>query len=133
MLARLVLLVASLLVCAWLALGVFQTHDEAHAEALLGVRGRPSPATTARILHLLDEAGTLNPDRLVDLLRAQALVVADQRAAAERVALAVVHAEPQNVDAWIVLAVAATPGDPQLAQLAVAKRRQLVPPVRRAP
>jgi predicted Zn-dependent protease len=91
--------------------------------------GTPTRAQTAEILQLLDQASVLNPDRNIDLLRAQAEVRAGDAATAERQLKQVVHDEPMNVDAWIVLGFATRQRDPALASLASAKERELAPPV----
>jgi hypothetical protein len=127
---RVAIATVALVACAWFALGIHQAKDQASATALINQAGTPSPSLTRRILHLLDGAGTLNPDRNIDLMRAQAEVRAGDGQAALRQALAVVHAEPLNVDAWIVLGIAAGGGrDPAAVRLANVKLRQLAPPV----
>ena len=97
--------------CAWFVLGAVQAHDENRATALIDAAGTPSPALTSQILHLLDVAGTLNPDRDIALLRSQAQTRAGRDAAAVRTAQGVARAEPLNIDAWTVLAFAAQPID----------------------
>ena len=116
-------------VCA----GHLQAHDENRATALIDSSGTPSRALTAQILHLLDTAGTLNPDRDIALLRSQALTRAGRGAAAVRTAQSVTRAEPLNIDAWTVLAFAAQPIDPAQARLARAHQASLAPPVPAAP
>lgn len=132
MFARFVPAVLALVVCTWFGLGIRQAHDQRRAVALMAQPGTPSPAQTADILHLLDHAGTLNPDRQIDLLRTQAEQRAGNDAAAVRAAERVVRAEPQNASAWVVLGFAAERGDPALARLAHQRVRELVPPVKAA-
>jgi O-antigen ligase/polysaccharide polymerase Wzy-like membrane protein len=119
--------------CAWFALGAVQAHEENRATALINGAGTPSPALTSHILHLLDVAGTLNPDRDIALLRSQAQTRAGRDAAAVRTAQSVVRAEPLDIDAWTVLAFAAQPIDPAEARLARAHQAGLAPPVPSAP
>lgn len=100
---RALALVFALLACAWFALSIRQAHDTARAQAILSA---PTPLTVAqadRADSLLHSAGFLNPDREVDLLRAQ--VDADRRniREADRILFAVVRAEPMNADAWYEL------------------------------
>jgi len=130
---RWVLLAAAVVVCAWFALGAVQTHDEDRATTLVDSFSTPTPALTAQILSLLNTAGTLNPDRNIELLRAQALTRAGRSAAGIAAARSVTRAEPQNVDAWTVLAFAAGRADPALATAALAQRQKLAPPVAAAP
>jgi hypothetical protein len=97
----------ALLVSAWFALAWVQARDTARADALLSGSGQLSPAALTRARSLLDSAGTLNPDRTVDLLRAR--LAADQHhyAAAVRILESITRSEPQNVLAWEQLAVIA--------------------------
>jgi hypothetical protein len=119
--------------CAWFVLGTVQAHDQDSATSLIDSAGTPSPALTARILHLLNVAGTLNPDRDVALLRSQAQSRAGHDAAAMRTAQAAARAEPLDIDAWTVLAFAAQSADPAEARLARAQQARLAPPVPPAP
>ncbi len=130
---RVAVFALALIVCAWFALGQVQARDETHATALIDQPGTPTPALTAKILGLLHSAGTLNPDREVDLFRAQALTRAGDSAAAMRTAQAVVRAEPQNIDGWVALGFAAQRVDPGIAKLAQEKELELAPPVPPAP
>ncbi len=124
---------AATALCAWFVLGAVQAHDENRATALIDAAGTPSPALTSQILHLLDVAGTLNPDRDIALLRSQAQTRAGRNAAALRTARGVARAEPLNIDAWTVLAFAAQPIAPAEARLARAHQASLAPPVPAAP
>jgi len=119
--------------CGWFVLGAVQAHDQARATALIDRAGTPSAALTSHILHLLDVAGTLNPDRDIALLRSQAQSRAGRDAAALSTARRVARTEPQNIDAWTVLAFAAQPVAPAQARLARAQQRRLAPPVPPAP
>jgi hypothetical protein len=130
---RWALLATAVVLGAWFVLGAVQTRDQDKATALIQRSGTPDPALTARILHLLTVAGTLNPDRDIDLLRAQALDRAGHTAAAVRVAQSVARAEPQNANAWVVLGFVAERADPTLARAARARVLMLAPPVRPAP
>ncbi len=128
-LARVGLVALALVACAWYVIAVRQARDQAAAAALVQGNLTPVPAVTRHALDLLDAAATLNPDRAIDLLRAQALVRAGQAPAALRLMKSVVAAEPDNVDAWIVYGFAAGSRDPAVARLARAKRLELAPPV----
>ncbi len=127
------LLAVAVIACAWFALGAYQAREQDRATALIDQPGTPSPALTTRILALLDNAGTLNPDRNVALLRSQALTRAGRPVPAVRIARQVVVAEPRNIDAWTVLAFAAQSVDPALARLARLAQTQLAPPVPASP
>lgn len=131
--ARVTLVALAVVVCAWFALGIEQSHDQSRAVALMAEPGRTSSSQTAHILHLLGRAATLNPDRQIDLLRAQADLRAGNDTSALRTAQAVVRAEPQNATAWVVLSYAAGPSDPALARLAHERVRELAPPAKVTP
>jgi hypothetical protein len=126
---RLSVLAFAVVACVWFAIGVVQTHDQTKAEGLLDRFSTPTPATTASIMSLLGDAGTLNPDHNIELDRSQAQTRAGRAQAGVATAERVVTAEPQNVNAWLVLGFAAGRVDPALARRARAKVAQLAPPV----
>jgi hypothetical protein len=130
---RAALVLAGVIVCAWFLLGAVQTRDQNQATDLIDSLSTPTPALTARILNMLDTAQTMNPDRNVDLLRAQALTRSGRPSAGLRVAERVVAAEPLNIDAWTVLGFAARPAHPVQFRLAERKLRELAPPVSPGP
>jgi hypothetical protein len=114
-------------------LGVVQVDNQNHATALVNRAGTPTAAQTADVEHALDRAGTLNPDRDIDLLRAQAEVRAHQSARGLALARRVVRDEPRNVNAWIVFGFAARAQSSALANLANAQILKLAPRVPQAP
>jgi predicted Zn-dependent protease len=119
-------LVAAVVVCAWFVLGVVETHQTNRATAILGARGRLDSAQRAHVASLLSGAGSLNPDRQVDILRAQLDVREGHPAAARAILRGVVAQEPENIDAWVALA-RASAGDPQTFRLALTRARALAP------
>jgi hypothetical protein len=129
---RVVLVAFAVVTCTWFGLGIRQAEDQSRAVALMGQPGTPSAAKTAHTLQMLDNAGDLNPDRQIDLLRVQAEQRGGMDASAVRIAEAVVRAEPQNASAWVVLGFATERSDPALARLAHERVRELVPPVKAA-
>jgi Flp pilus assembly protein TadD len=131
--ARLAIAALAVAACAWFVIGVIQTDNENRATALIQGGGTPTASQTAQIEHWLDRAGTLNPDRNIDLLRAQAEVRAGQSAKALALMQRVVREEPRNADAWIVLGFAAQEQHPALARFAHAQVLELAPRVPRAP
>jgi hypothetical protein len=131
--ARFVIAALAVAVCAWFVIGVIQSDNESSATALINGGGTPTPAQTAQIEHWLDRAGTLNPDRTIDLLRAQAEVRAGQGAQALALMKRVVHDEPRNANAWVVFGFAAQSQSPALARFAHAELLKLAPPVPAAP
>lgn len=122
----------ALVVCAWFGLGVVQSRDVDRAAAIVGGSGRLTPAEAQQARSLLSRAGTLNPDRQVDLLRAQLEVREGDPAAARAILFRVLADEPLNINAWVALA-RASQGDPQSFRLALTRGRALAPIVPPAP
>jgi predicted Zn-dependent protease len=106
---------------------VRQARDIDHATTLLSAGTHIDGRDGARAASLLKSAGVLNPDRQVDILRAELAVERGDRAAAERILRGVVAAEPMNAQAWVALARSATDG--QTLRLAFRRLAALVPPV----
>jgi Flp pilus assembly protein TadD len=131
--ARFAIAALAVAACAWFVIGVIQSHNQSRATALINGGGTPTAAQTAQIEHWLDRAATLNPDRTIDLLRAQAEVRAGQGAKALALMKRVVADEPRNADAWVVFGFAAQSQSPALARLAHAELLKLVPRVPPAP
>jgi predicted Zn-dependent protease len=107
---RVLIACAGVAACAWFALGIRQAHDIQRATSMVGGltgQTRLSTAQAKTANSLLDSAGTLNPDRTVDLLRARVALLRHDRTEAKRILLAVVAAEPANLDAWYGLATSA--------------------------
>lgn len=117
----------AILVCAWFAIGVRQARDVDHATALLSAGSHISKGDAARAASLLHSAGQLNPDRQVDVLRAQLAAERGDRRSAQRILRGVVATEPMNATAWVALAQSATSGATQ--QQAFRRLVVLVPPV----
>lgn len=107
---RVLLALLAAAACAWFVVGIRQARDVSRATTLLGSGGHVDGATGARIASLLNGAALLNPDREVDLLRAQLADERGQRARAQRILRRVVAAEPRNALAWVQLARSATNG-----------------------
>jgi hypothetical protein len=95
----------ALVVSAWFALGWVQARDTGKATALLAGPQAPAPEAISQTRSLLDTAGTLNPDRTVDLQRARLAVYRHDYTGAIGVLESVTRSEPQNVLAWTELGV----------------------------
>jgi predicted Zn-dependent protease len=132
-LVRVGLLALAVLAVAWYIVGEVQLHAQTQAATLIPDRTKMPPSQLTRVLHLLDRAATLNPDRAIDVLRGEAYVHSDQSHAAEGLMKRVVREEPLNINAWILLWIAASPTDPATAHSALAKQHELAPPVPAAP
>lgn len=93
-------LLVALAICAWYVVGARQAHDTAKAAAIVVGSSSLPRAQAARAASLLDAAGFLNPDRQVDILRAQLAAGQGQPRRAEQILAGVVRAEPMNAYAW---------------------------------
>ena len=127
-LARLGLALAALLVTAWFAVGVHQSRAVSQAQAATA-GGRLTAAQARHADSLLHDAATLNPDRSVDVLRAQVALARGNAAAARQILNGVVRAEPQDLDAWIALA-RASATDFHQRQIALLQILKLAPPAK---
>lgn len=119
------LLAFAVVMMAWFGLLLRQSHDTNRAAALVSGGARLAPAQAARARALLDSAGQLNPDRHVDVLRAELYRDQGQLAKARAVLKRVIAAEPENLEAWIWLARSSL-GDPFDFYAAAYRIRQLV-------
>jgi hypothetical protein len=128
MVARVVAVVLAVVACVWFAVGIRQAHDTGAATSLLSGSSPLSPAQARRAASLLHDAGQLNPDRTVDLLRSQLALRRGDAARARAIALGVTRSEPQNIQAWIAYGRASS-GDRPAFVLALRRLNQLAPPV----
>jgi hypothetical protein len=122
------LLAISVLVAAWFGIGVLQARDTAHATQNLSSGGRLSQARAHQTASELRDAGFLNPDRQVEILRGQLYLNQGNEPAARSLLIRLVKAEPDNLNAWIWLARASV-HDLKWFYSAAFRIRQLVPPV----
>lgn len=100
-LSRVAIFAAAIVACAWFALGARQARDIARATTIVSSGSQLSKTQAARADSLLSDAGTLNPDTQVDLLRTQVALGAGERRKAFRIIQSVTAREPQNVLAWL--------------------------------
>ena len=129
--ARTGLLALAAAACAWFALGWVQVRDTGRATALVNGASPLRAAAVQRTRSLLDTAGTLNPDLMVPMIRAQ--LALDQGAGARAVAIlrSVTGSEPLNFTAWTQLAFAAArAGDRRLLTEAGRHASALLPKLR---
>jgi hypothetical protein len=119
----------ALCACAWFAIGIRDTQNTDQATAILSASPHLTPAAARRVDSLLNDAGLLNPDRQIQILRGQLALQAGHRALAQRILEGVVAAEPQNLVAWSWLRQAAPPGS-RTAEAAYFHQLLLDPPVR---
>ena len=127
---RVLLVLLALLAGGWLVVQERAARAENELEAIaFDPGGALAPATVARTEDLLRADRRLNPDRRPDLYEAVVLGRAGRTREAIAVLRRTVAAEPQNLEAWALLARAARSEDPALAARARARQRELAPPV----
>lgn len=115
------------MVAAWFALGWVQARDVGQAQNLIAAP-RLSRAQARRAASLLNMAGTLNPDRTVDITRAQLYEKLRRPARAVALLERITRAEPLSLDAWRELSIAAAGLPPSTLRTRVAEnayRREL--------
>jgi hypothetical protein len=127
-LPRVLVLAVALVACAWFAIGIRQTRDLNDATALIDHSRSLAPAPAHRGASLLHAAAQLNPDRMVDLERAQLALHEGDAPRARAIARAVTRAEPSNIDAWLAYG-AASAGDRPAFTFAYRRLERLAPPV----
>ncbi len=126
------LLVLALVMAAWFALGIRQAQNTNQASALVAPGARLTASQAAKASDLLDAAGFLNPDRQVEVLRAELRADRGDLSGARRILKGVVRTEPQNLAAWLALA-RSSAGDVTDFYAAAYAIHHLVPPVPPAP
>jgi predicted Zn-dependent protease len=122
---RIVLIVAALLAGAWLITQTRAAQAEQQLTKIAFENGDPANAQ-----QLLATDRRLNPDRRPDLFEAVILGRKGDFKGAVALIGKVTQAEPENIEAWGLLASAAERVDPKLAAEARARARALSPPVR---
>ena len=127
---RVLLVLLALLAGGWLVVQERAARAESELEAIaFDPGGAPGPEPVARAEDLLRADRLLNPDRRPDLYEAVVLGRAGRTREAIAVLRRTVAAEPENLEAWALLARAARTEDPALAARARARQRELAPPV----
>jgi predicted Zn-dependent protease len=121
----------ALVVCAWFAIGVRQAHDLNQATAIVDQSNQPTKAQIAHAGSLLNAAAFLNPDSEVKLVRAELELGDSDIAQGRRIVEGVVREEPQNLEAWYLLAQDA--GGRKLLFRALAQINKLDPPPTKKP
>jgi hypothetical protein len=127
---RALIVVLALLAGGWLAVQERAAQAESELEAIaFEPGGGLGSETVARAEVLLRTGRRLNPDRRPDLYEAVVLGRAGRRSEAIAVLRRTAAAEPENLEAWALLARAARTEEPALAARARARQRELAPPV----
>jgi Flp pilus assembly protein TadD len=122
---RIVLIIAALLAGTWLTTQVRAARAETKLTTIAFEKGDAKDAQ-----QLLTADRLLNPDRRPDLFEGVILGRRGDFPGAVKAFQRVTSAEPENIEAWGLLASAAERTDPKLAAQAQAAARRLSPPVR---
>jgi predicted Zn-dependent protease len=130
-LARGVLAVTAVAIAGWLALQAVGAHGDAEVTRITLSERTPTAQERARALELIDRMERLTPDRRPQQLRGLVAYRAGDMRRAAAIFHGLTRAEPENLQAWALLARAAERYDPSLAAKARARARELAPPVRR--
>jgi predicted Zn-dependent protease len=125
MAARVLLVVLALTAGAWLAVQERAARAEQGLTTIAFENGNLADAQ-----RLLAADRRLNPDHRADLFEAVILGRQGDFRGAVAAIQRVTRAEPENIEAWGLLASAAKRTDPALAAEAQARARMLSPPVR---
>jgi hypothetical protein len=118
--------VLALVICAWFAVGIRQSHELAVATRIIAATGQPTPHALAVAAGALNAADSLNPDQEVAILRGRIAIKRGQTALAGRLLAAVTRREPLNLEAWIWYT-GASLGDHAAAARGAARIAQLDP------
>ena len=130
MMIRALIVVLALLAGGWLAVQERAAQAQSELDAIaFGPGGALEKGTVARAEDLLRTDRRLNPDRRPDLYEAVVLGRAGRTREAIAVLRRTIAAEPENLEAWALLARAARTEEPALAARARARQRELAPPV----
>jgi predicted Zn-dependent protease len=121
--------VVALIVAAWFGLGVRQAHQEQVAAGIADNFKLLAPEQIAAAQRAIDRAGTLNPDAHIDVLRAEIALHRRDRRTAAAILDDVVAREPQDIEAWALLAGTLRGHDPAGAARARVEVLRLAPPV----
>jgi uncharacterized protein involved in type VI secretion and phage assembly len=117
---------AALIVCAWFALAAHTEHEFDRGQAIVNSSSRLTPAQLTRADAALHAAKPLNPDSEVQLALGVAALHAGRTLAAQRIFESVTRSEPENPNAWLLLAEAAY-GHGRLLSRTVAQLARLDP------
>lgn len=128
LLARVLVLGLAVAGGAWYAIGTRQAHAVDQATGIVSQDGRLTATQARHASSILSSAKFLNPDRQVDVLRAQVDAGRGDLPAARRILKQVVKAEPDNLGAWLALARASV-GDLRDFYAAAFAIHHLIPPV----
>jgi predicted Zn-dependent protease len=127
MLPRLLLAACAILVLAWVGVLVRDHYVGESAAQVLLYKQNLSDREFERHIQRMADSRFLNPSSSADLARGTYYLVRGRPGAAARVAEALVHSEPENVDAWQLLWHATRDNDPARSREAAVQVKRLNP------
>jgi predicted Zn-dependent protease len=125
---RAALIAAAAVAVAWLAIGIAGSRSQEELRHLVSETERPTVAQIARADELRRAAERTQGSRPA-LMEATLRMKGGDTAGARRVLEDVVHDEPDNGEAWLLLARATEDSDPARSDAAMERVRELAPPV----
>jgi Tfp pilus assembly protein PilF len=126
---RAVIVLIAVAAITWLAAGVAATRAQDELRALVSGTERPTAAQIARADELRRAAERATPGQRAALMEATLRLKGADAAGARRVLERTVRKEPDNAEAWLLLARATEDDDPAGSERAMARVRALAPDV----
>ena len=125
---RVALVALAVAAIAWLAVGAAASRSQDELRDLVASTERPTAADIARADELR-RAAERTPGSRPAMMEATLRLKGDDAAGARRVLEQAVEDEPENGEAWLLLARATEASDPARSQQAMARVRELAPQV----
>lgn len=126
---RAAIVLLALVAVAWLGAGIAASRAQDDLARLVAATAQPDEADLTRAADLRRKAERWVPGRRPSLLEATLRLKADDRAEAARLLDDVVADEPENAEAWLLLAQASEDRDPEREAQARERVRALAPDV----
>jgi hypothetical protein len=114
---------------AWSTVGLAASRSQDELRELVSGSERPTASQIARADELRRAAERATPGQRAAMMEATLRLKAADRAGAQRVLERTVREEPDNAEAWLLLARATEDRDPALSERAMARVRALAPDV----
>jgi predicted Zn-dependent protease len=126
---RAAIVVLAVAAIAWLGAGIAASRAQDDLGRLVATTAQATRADFERAAELREKAERWAPGRRPSLLEATLRMKGDDRAGAARLLEDIVADEPENAEAWLLLAQASEEGDPERAERAMERVRALAPDV----
>lgn len=126
---RAAIVVVAVFAIAWLAAGIAASRSQDELRELVSGTERPTATQIARAGELRRAAERATPGQRAALMEATLRLKGGDDAGARRVLERAVREEPENAEAWLLLARATEDVDPARSERAMARVRALAPDV----